>query len=388
MAEHISSGNKSQKRRWQNVIAQRNYRRRQQEKRGKLERLAIVALVSQVPPKVPLDLDNGHFHNRVLYHRSFLHNNTSDNGTAAIPDLGGICLSSNMGLFLSTGDVFSYLASCNELERRNFFEIMTQESFGIRDIFKYGLISLGYTVSPSLYNSAGSLPMRQWMQRVAIELGYVDLKEAFRTGLTVFGKLKVTSRHGISMDDMFKSTTCPATVDPAMNYITISRVSFTSAIMINALHLGIPWYNLLHHDAESPFPFLGESFTQGDETVHYNGISQTPETQLKFSDHFSSIGNDLIPTAVQLTIRHHPTLDTIPWANFRSKAILAIYSDPPSIDENDFCLDLFNDGVGVYPPKAHTQGSGHNGIYCRAIKLYVCVCVCEREIIMINPKRD
>ncbi|KAH9987952.1 hypothetical protein F4779DRAFT_611203 [Xylariaceae sp. FL0662B] len=335
-----SSGSISRKRRWQNVVAQRNYRIRQKERRKILERLALVALVPQVPLEVPSNYNDRLSHTHGLI--------TTQNTEKP-------CISTGIHR-LTTADVFSCISSCTELERHNFFMIMTREVFGIRDIIKYGLISLGHSVSPSLYDSAERLPMREWMESVESSLGGVDLlKEAFAAGISVLGRLKVTSERSISIHDMLNTTACPNPVDLAKSSITISRVSFLAAVLANALHLGIPWHHLLSWKAESHFPLIGKQLSREDDHLQQD-TSRTSQIRRRAPDCFSSIKNDLIPTDIQLKFPHHPTLDAIPWPNFRSKVIVAMYSEPPLIDKSDFCLDLLNDGLRCW---GSSGGDGH-----------------------------
>lgn len=221
---------------------------------------------------------------------------------------------------------------------------MTKELFGIRDIIKYGLIFLGYPVSSSLYNNAMLVPMSQWLQDLQQSLGDFDFGAAIKAGISVLGKLNIPSGHNSRIHEIVASPLRGQVAD----YILLCRVSFVSAVFMNALHLGIPWYDLISFESESPFSHLREQIEQRDSSEDDTSIEdadQAAQIRQTFGDYLKGIQPDLVPTDAQLTIPHHPTLDTIPWPGFRSKVIAAVHSDPPSIDREDFCLDLLNDGL-------------------------------------------
>lgn len=248
----------------------------------------------------------------------------------------------------TASDFFSCIGSYPERERRTFFILMTKELFGIRDIIKYGLIFLGYPVSSSLYDNAMLLPMSQWLEDIQQSLGDIDFKAVVKSGISVLGKLNVPSGHNVSIHDLLASSPCRSHVDagPSSDCIILSRVSFVSAVFTNALHLGIPWHDLISFESESPFSRLGRRLVpRGGSHEETEDGDRVICTRRAYSDYFKDIRPDLMPTDVQLAVRHHPTLDTIPWPSFRSKVIAGISSSPPSIDREDFCLDLLNDGL-------------------------------------------
>ncbi|KAF4496748.1 hypothetical protein FAGAP_7099 [Fusarium agapanthi] len=253
------------------------------------------------------------------------------------------CHSGNIATAFTASDFFSCIGSCPERERRTFFLLMTKELFGIRDIIKYGLIFLGYPVSSSLYNNAMHLPMNQWLQDIQQSLGSFDLRAATKAGISVLGRLNIPSGHNSRIHEI---VTSPLNHFHPKDYILLCRVSFVSAVSINARHLGIPWHDLISFDSKSPFPCLSEKLIQ--QELFDNGeknTEQAAQMRLILKDYFKNIKSDLVPTQAQLTIAHHPTLDLIPWPKFRSKAITAVHSTPPLIDREDFCLDLLNDGL-------------------------------------------
>jgi hypothetical protein len=107
------------------------------------------------------------------------------------------------------------------------------------------------------------------------------------------------------------------------NNITLTAMSYCTALVANALQLKVVPEVLMDDDAQSRFC-----------------ISDWGNWGLKRDENTRDIALDLAPTSVQLSLPHHPCIDLIPWPSFRSKFILAISMDPPMIDEDDLCLDV------------------------------------------------
>ncbi|EXK43357.1 hypothetical protein FOXG_21881 [Fusarium oxysporum f. sp. lycopersici 4287] len=330
----------SQHRRRQNALAQRNYRARQKERRRMLENLAISSII------LPSTLDVSCTHGVAAAQQ-----NDQDRAVGPSQLTKAICPtivdadfhSPDIAPGFTASDFFSCIDSCPETERRTFFLLMTKELFGIRDIIKYGLIFLGYPVSSSLYNNAMHLPMNQWLQDVQQSLGSFDLRAATKAGVSILGKLNIPSGHNSRIHEI---VTSPLSHFQPRDYILLCRISFVSAVFMNARHLGIIWHDLISFESKSPFPRLREKLIQqellddGEEPTE-----QAAQMRLILKDYLKNIQSDLVPTQAQLTMSHHPTLDLIPWPKFRSKAITAVHSTPPLIDREDFCLDLLNDGL-------------------------------------------
>ncbi|KAE8371642.1 hypothetical protein BDV26DRAFT_298603 [Aspergillus bertholletiae] len=61
-----------------------------------------------------------------------------------------------------SNDLISVIFSCLEsnTERANVAAIMAAENFSLRDVVKYGMISLGYVVDPEFYRVAEDLAFR------------------------------------------------------------------------------------------------------------------------------------------------------------------------------------------------------------------------------------
>jgi hypothetical protein len=327
---------------------------RQKERRRMLEHLALSGLILPAPLGVSCTHDfeeacsqppsqRNHYRDRAVRPTQLVRNAVS----SAEVDTSFHPLEIASGFTAS--DFFSCIGSYPEQERHNFFMLMTKELFGVRDIIKYGLIFLGYPVTSSLYNSAMVLPMSQWLHDVQQSLGDVDFTAAVKAGISVFGKLNVPLAHNSRIHEIVASPLYRDRVDVVTDCILLSRISFVSAVFMNALHLAIPWRDLISFESESPFCRLRKQLIPrenlNNDAPGVENASQAAHIRLAFRDHLRCIQSDLAPTDVQLTVPHHPTLDTIPWPGFRSKVIAAVHSDPPSIDREDFCLDLLNDGL-------------------------------------------
>lgn len=358
----MASGKASQQRHQQNALAQRNYRMfspalscrehgspfgtigaRQRERRRILENLAISGL--RLPAPLVYPQPPSPWNHREQADRPAQQATCTVSATDADTILGHL----NIGPRFTASDFFSCIGSYPERERHNFFMLMTKELFGVRDIIKYGLIFLGYPVSSSLYNNAMLVSMGQWLEDIQQSLGYVDFTAAIQAGISIFGKLNVPSENNSRIHEIVASPRCRGRIDVVTDCILLSRVSFVSAVFMNALHLGISWHDLITFTSESPFCRLGKQLMMRNgfekDAPVLEIADQAAQIRLNFGDYFKGIPPDLVPTDVQLTVPHHPTLDTIPWPGFRSKVIAAVHSNPPLIDREDFCLDLLNDGL-------------------------------------------
>ncbi|RYP69140.1 hypothetical protein DL771_006234 [Monosporascus sp. 5C6A] len=121
-------------------------------------------------------------------------------------------------------------------------------------------------------------------------------------------------------------------------------MAIISAQLLNMQHLNITPVLMLDEDAQSPF-CLSNEWGSGTE-----GVPNDENGSLRH------ISPDLRPVVAQRTLSHHPYIDLIPWPSFRSNVIQATSVDPPTIDEDDLCLDLSNGGIGCW---GSTRGSMH-----------------------------
>ncbi len=93
------------------------------------------------------------------------------------------------------------------------------------------------------------------------------------------------------------------------------KLNVLNALARNATLLGIPTDSLCADEAISPFSVQGPAPSE---------TSSWPES--------------LRPTTVQLSVRHHPWIDLIPFPVMRNRALLAI--DSGLLDEDEFCENL------------------------------------------------
>ncbi|PNP59010.1 hypothetical protein THARTR1_01258 [Trichoderma harzianum] len=130
------------------------------------------------------------------------------------------------------------------------------------------------------------------------------------------------------------------------NTIRITQMSFVAAVLYNATMLGISAPEMFAHDTESHF-YASRKTLDGMEDV----ADQVA---------FINIKDDLKPTQNQLTHRHHPYIDTLPFRTFRERLIALINAEPSIINMDELCHDLQSDGVICWGSGAGT-GTGHSG---------------------------
>lgn len=130
------------------------------------------------------------------------------------------------------------------------------------------------------------------------------------------------------------------------NTIRLTQMSFVAAVLHNASMLGITASEILSHDTESYF-YINRGAS--DASKH--------TTQEPTLDH---IKEHLKPTQNQLTHRHHPYIDTLPFRAFRDRLIAVIHAQPPIINMPELCHDLQSDGVICWGSNAGA-GTGHSG---------------------------
>lgn len=124
------------------------------------------------------------------------------------------------------------------------------------------------------------------------------------------------------------------------NHLRVRKFVTVAAVRANAELLGISFEGLIDHDAPSPF-FIGESGTPKDT--------------------WDSIPPDLRPTATQMRHQHPCYIDVLPFAVARERIINMMRSEPPMLDENEFCDDLEKEGLicwGTTTDSDEGMGSG------------------------------
>ncbi|KAJ5804824.1 hypothetical protein N7474_010689 [Penicillium riverlandense] len=111
---------------------------------------------------------------------------------------------------------------------------------------------------------------------------------------------------------------------PYTNTLRISRLSYFSALFANFSALGFDFSVFLDENSISPYCT--------DNLSSPEGFKDTPV--------------NLRPLLCQLTVPHHPYLDTLPFPTFRQRALAALSTDPPLLNEDDLCVDLMlKDGL-------------------------------------------
>lgn len=258
--------------------------------------------------------------------------------------------------------MFNSLAS--DAERTNLGMIMAAENFSLRDVIKYGLITLGHSMYPELYRFAENLPFHNWIALILpTVMKRVNLVELVTAGVETLarldapqewpGELSAIQRAGRN-EHFFGSP------EPTGTPTFPIEISFFTACLANARFLGLNPRDIMKDEAISPFSARAEQLPDKEE---YRAQFTTYGSTASSPDELPSHGftNDMAPTMEQLTITHHPYLDLIPWPSFRARAIVASSMEPPMIDEGDLCLDLLNNGIycwGMRGASLHGRGEG------------------------------
>ncbi|KAF7540176.1 hypothetical protein G7054_g1622 [Neopestalotiopsis clavispora] len=218
---------------------------------------------------------------------------------------------------------------------------MVREGFSLRHVVKYGLISLGYAMEASLFDEALVLPSQRWIDLVHLAYGDVDMKAVVARGVQVLAQLPNPPAWP-SLDSLTSSSPGPPRT------ISLSVMALISAQLLNMQVIGMTPDMLWNEDSESLFY----------NTPGQAGLAEGSSHEMQDP---CAIPPDLRPTADQFLIPHHPYIDLIPWPTFRSNVLSAISQNPPTINEDDLCMDLANDGVrcwGNTGVSLHGRGEG------------------------------
>ncbi len=123
-------------------------------------------------------------------------------------------------------------------------------------------------------------------------------------------------------------------LNPYINNLSISRISYFASMFTNASMFGFDFGPYL--DENSTSPLYDPELTTATEA----DINKVVATR------HAGVSKDLRPVMAQLTKKHHPYLDVLPFPMSRQKAITAASTDPPLLDEDDMCIDLMiNEGL-------------------------------------------
>ncbi|VUC30007.1 unnamed protein product [Clonostachys rosea] len=142
--------------------------------------------------------------------------------------------------------------------------------------------------------------------------------------------------HPVSLPDMFT------------NHLHIKLFSTVAAFRANAEAMSINFDDLINVDTVSPF---------------YTASTTPDLAEMVVRTKFHHLKADLQPTVTQIQHTHHPYIDLIPSPTFRQRVIQALSVEPPMIDEDDLCNDFEHDGLicwgsQVSPRDGSPIGSG------------------------------
>ncbi|UPK93504.1 hypothetical protein LCI18_004439 [Fusarium solani-melongenae] len=330
------TNNVSSRRQKQNLVAQRKYRARQKEKRSRFESLIVASVLAGRPSQkrhlCPYMIDPDVLVGGQLMPGLFLRTCRSRSGVADLAASGSL----------------SCLAGLAEHQRFTCWWIVNRESFSLRDVLKYGMIITGHYMSPELYRIATSLSSHRWLTRIRSEIGHVDFSQVIGAGFQLLACLNTPEEpQAAGRHDLLPFVSCVNDLTPSR----ISRISFISAVGINARFLGLAAQDLADESLQSPFPFpksqVDTRWQVSYRDWHWEGSCQAVDRD---PSSYRDLYADLYPTVVQQTLLHHPIFDMLPWPDFRSEVIRAVYSNPPLVDTNDLVLDLWNDGLRCWRP--------------------------------------
>ncbi|KAK1622377.1 hypothetical protein BDP81DRAFT_400344 [Colletotrichum phormii] len=317
------------RRKRQNADAQRAYRARQKTKVRHLEQMVAAAWVTQeaasqdrakevtICPPCP-----------------------SAAGDTANRNVEAYTASYN----LTASDIYQALQSPSAHENRKSWSIMVRENSTIRDVVKYGLIVMGHSMDPGLYESALSLSSREWIETVKARCGGVDMRQVVIAGLRILAHLTAPEERPAL------GWVLPTYPRPPIDAISLRSMSYASAMRAIAAQLGITTEYLMDENAQSPF-----------YSIANNRLSEQDNDSSDDDTALQKITPDLRPTFIQRARPHHPCFDLMPWPSFRSNAITLASGASPQIDEDDLCIDMLSGGVrcwGSAMGSMHGRGNG------------------------------
>ncbi|KAH8900785.1 hypothetical protein GQ53DRAFT_130852 [Thozetella sp. PMI_491] len=310
-------------RRSRNAASQRLYRARQKARLEQLERLAVEAVAPSV--------SSGALAPASLELAPQLLSLPGSQIAIASSSPGSL-----LGIGLSSYDIRFLLTACSEEERKVVRWIIMNERFSLRDLIKFGLIQSGYAMDLQIFENAQDVSARSWLEKVKLAVPNADLKVMATAGIRLLARMNVPwdriNRDGAAEVRAMSDIVGSGQSSLHSNRVLLSRESLAAAMFANASHLHIPIDDVVGPDAEYP---------TGQQDDAYR---------------------DLVPTASQITIPHHPCFDTLPWPLFRSNICLAISHDPPLIDDDELCLDMMNDGIRCWGSSKQSLSGRGDGV--------------------------
>lgn len=243
----------------------------------------------------------------------------------------------------TAADLFRFLFNFPRDANDVVVRIMAKENFFLRDLVKYGLISLGYAMEPSLFERAGQTASLEWLGAVQDVYRPLEIKEILTAGVGLLAALNNPPR----WPSLEEARVCSLQPRISADNIILSPMSYLYAQLLNSQHLGYTKEDLLDYDAVSKFCL--------DKSDAGAVVARTGTVGRRWGH----ISPDLHPTEAQMTQEHHPYIDLIPWAEMRNRVLLAAAS--PDFDEDDFCFDMMHGGLrcwGSMRGSLHGRGEG------------------------------
>ncbi|KAL8381987.1 hypothetical protein RB595_005986 [Gaeumannomyces hyphopodioides] len=250
-------------------------------------------------------------------------------------------------------EFLAFLRQCTPREIETCGRILEREKFGARDVIKFGLISMGCAVDPTLFDMARTMPFRPWLELLRITVGSdVDFRRASWLGFKLLSTFSVPD----ALSPTFTITHCPDPASPSA--FSIASVSVEPRIPCPALSLS---GNISMTRITAPAAMRANAAQLSIDTSLLLDESISPLYGADPTGLPAHLSPDLQPTPAQLAVPHHPCFDLVPWPEFRELALHAIAQDPPAFDEEDLCLDVLNDGLICWGGSAAGGASSLHG---------------------------
>ncbi|KAL5343034.1 hypothetical protein BJX70DRAFT_394466 [Aspergillus crustosus] len=206
----------------------------------------------------------------------------------------------------------------------NVTNILIAEGMDIAAVAKYGLISMGYCLEDSVFESRRGLCFACWCSAIEplIE-GQFKIDTVMLAGAQVFSRMRGPAGWSPQVPGFSVRGNGTSQSDPPFSaFVEIGR------------HIGVSVDQMADDDAVSPF------ITQRLDVFR---------------------GTDLEPVPEQVTIVHHPYIDLIPLPSFRTRVLQAIARGDRDLDEQALCFDMMLGGLqchGSTQLSLHGRGEG------------------------------
>lgn len=143
--------------------------------------------------------------------------------------------------------------------------------------------------------------------------------------------VQVTSSETKEYVDLKLVSICPTlfSANPYANTLRVERLCIIQAVLSNCLHIGITEAMFCGDDATSPF------FRPSGETADDFASDSVVRTTQSI---FKTLKQDVRPIREQITTRHRPAIDVLPFPTFRKNLI----TSGDAVDEDELFDDLLN----------------------------------------------